>query len=127
MAEPKAWPKSMPIMPPVSVSIMKLERWRSPIPRIQWLTQSRAWELMKWERRERKASGLLHIFRNDLLTVKQEGKFKHAVLVFIASHGLNSLQQIARNLLLNFQEVVHGVDTFGFPVQKKKKTFKTKT
>lgn len=67
VAEPNAWPKSIPIMPPVSMLSMKLERWRSPIPRTQWLTHSNAWELMKWERRDRKASGLLHIFRKALL------------------------------------------------------------
>lgn len=72
VAEPNAWPKSMPIMPPVSIFIMKLERWRSPIPRIQWLTHSKAWELMKWDRRDRKASGLLHIFRKALLEFKTE-------------------------------------------------------
>lgn len=73
VAEPNAWPKSMPIMPPVSMLIMKFKRCLSPIPRIQWLTQSNAWELMKWERRDRKASGLLHIFRKALLH-KDSGK-----------------------------------------------------
>lgn len=62
VADPKAWPKSMPIMPPVSVLIMKLDRWRSPIPSSQWLMQSSAWELAKWERSERKASGVILIF-----------------------------------------------------------------
>lgn len=52
---------------------MKFKRCLSPIPRIQWLTQSNAWELMKWERRDRKASGLLHIFRKALLH-KDSGK-----------------------------------------------------
>lgn len=67
VADPKAWPKSMPIMPPVSILIMKLERCRSPMPRTQWLTHRRAWEVEKWERRDRKASGVRLIFRNALL------------------------------------------------------------
>ncbi len=61
MADPKAWPKSMPIIPPVSELIMKLERCRSPMPRIQWLMQSTAWELLKWDLSERKASGVVLI------------------------------------------------------------------
>lgn len=37
------------------------------MPSTQWLRHSRAWERTKWERRERKASGPLHILRNALL------------------------------------------------------------
>lgn len=84
VAEPNAWPKSIPIMPPVSMLIMKLDRWRSPMPRIQWLTHSRAWELTKWERKERKASGLLHIFRKALLEIEKENTFV-SVLTFMSS------------------------------------------
>lgn len=89
VAEPNAWPKSIPIMPPVSMLIMKLERWRSPIPRTQWLTHSKAWELMKWERKERKASGLLHIFKKALLQIEKRRKLfsPNVKSSFIKSHS----------------------------------------
>lgn len=61
VADPNACPKSIPIMPPVSMATIKLFRCLSPIPRIQWLMHIRAWELAKWERSARKASGLVLI------------------------------------------------------------------
>lgn len=58
-------------MPPVSVLIIKLDRCLSPMPRIQWLMQISAWELVKWERRDRKASGAVLILTKALLKEKK--------------------------------------------------------
>ena len=51
VADPKACPKSMPTIPPVCMSTMKFDRWRSPIPRTYWQMDRHACVLMKWERR----------------------------------------------------------------------------
>lgn len=67
VADPNACPKSIPIIPPVSMLTMKLFRCLSPMPRIQWLMHIRAWELAKWERSARKASGPVLIFRKARL------------------------------------------------------------
>lgn len=51
------------------------------MPRTQWLTQSKAWEQMKWERKKRKASGVLHIFRKALLDMENHSVFNRIVCV----------------------------------------------
>ena len=66
VALPKACPKSIPTSPPLQpqsyllyaaiqssylvVSIMKFERWRSPMPRMYWQTLSVAMVRAKWLR-----------------------------------------------------------------------------
>lgn len=48
------------------------------MPSTQWLTHSRAWEREKWERSDRNASGLVHIFRKALLQTPQVRLRPHA-------------------------------------------------
>ena len=112
----------MPIMPPVSILIMKLERWRSPIPRIQWLTHSKAWELTKWDRRDRKASGLLHIFRKALLDIEKVKTIIsiHVLFLHHSEQVLNLLQQVSGHVLRHLKEVVDRIGPFRFPGKEKR-------
>lgn len=57
VAEPKAWPKSMPTSMPLCMLTIKLDRWRSPMPRMYWQMLMVAVERKKSARVVRKASG----------------------------------------------------------------------
>lgn len=57
VAEPNAWPKSIPIIPPVSISTIKFDKWRSPIPKMYWQMDKHACVRAKCDLKVRKASG----------------------------------------------------------------------
>lgn len=79
---------------------------------------------MKWERKERKASGLLHIFKKALLQIEKRRKqFSPSVQssFIIQIKRFNSLQEITGHKLQHFQKVVDSVSTFRFPGKKTNK------
>ena len=47
----------MPIIPPVSMSTIKFDKWRSPIPKMYWQTDKHACVLAKCDLKVRNASG----------------------------------------------------------------------
>ena len=57
VAEPKAWPKSIPIIFPSQRSIMKFDKCRSPIPSRYWQMLTRACDTAKFCLSVKKASG----------------------------------------------------------------------
>ena len=63
VADPKEWPKSIPTEQPVSRSIIKLDKCRSPMPSMYWQIQSRECEMAKFVRSVKKASVDADMFR----------------------------------------------------------------